>query len=107
MFQMKEQDKIPEEKLSEVDTANLTKKEFGVVIIQIIKELGRRMDGQNEKLEAFEKELENIKNHQTDREDTINEMKNTLEGINCRLNDTEELINKVEDRMVDITEAEQ
>lgn len=65
------------------------------------------MDGQNEKLEAFEKELENIKNHQTDREDTINEMKNTLEGINCRLNDTEELINKVEDRMVDITEAEQ
>ena len=65
------------------------------------------MDGQNEKLEAFEKELENIKNHQTDREDTITEMKNTLEGINCRLNDTEELINKVEDRMVDITEAEQ
>ena len=65
------------------------------------------MVGQNEKLEAFEKELENIKNHQTDREDTINEMKNTLEGINCRLNDTEELINKVEDRMVDITEAEQ
>ena len=39
--------------------------------------------------------------------DTITEMKNTLEGINCRLNDTEELINKVEDRMVDITEAEQ
>ena len=47
MFQMKEQDKIPEEKLSEVDTANLTKKEFGVVIIQIIKELGRRMDAQS------------------------------------------------------------
>ena len=73
----------------------------------MIKELGRRMDGQNEKLEASEKELENIKNNQTDREDTITEMKNTLEGINCRLNDTEELINTVEDRMVDITEAEQ
>ena len=57
--------------------------------------------------QTFEKELENIKNNQTDREDTITEMKNTLEGINCRLNDTEELINKVEDRMVDITEAEQ
>ena len=65
------------------------------------------MDGQNEKLEASEKELVNIKNNQTDREDTITEMKNTLEGINCRLNDTEELINTVEDRMVDITEAEQ
>ena len=62
----------------------------------------RRMRSQ-----TFEKELKNIKNNQTDREDTITEMKKTLEGINCRLNDTEELINKVEDRMVDITEAEQ
>ena len=53
MFQMKEQDKIPEEKLSEVETANLTKKEFGVVILQIIKELGRRMDAQSWEVRSF------------------------------------------------------
>ena len=76
-------------------------------MVKMIRELTRRMDAQSEKLEVFNKELENIKNNQTDREDTITEMKNTLEGINCRLNDTEELINTVEDRMVDITEAEQ
>ena len=34
-------------------------------------------------------------------------MKNTLEGINSRLNDTEESISKLEDRAVEITNAEQ
>ena len=34
-------------------------------------------------------------------------MKNTLEGINSRLHDTEEQISKLEDRVVEITEAEQ
>ena len=34
-------------------------------------------------------------------------MKNSLEGINSRLNDTREQISELEDRIVDITEAEQ
>ena len=34
-------------------------------------------------------------------------MKNTLEGIKSRLNDTEEQISELEDRVVEITEAEQ
>ena len=38
---------------------------------------------------------------------TIMEMKNTLEGINSKLNNTEEWISKLEDRVVEITEAEQ
>ena len=49
MSQMKEQDKTPEEKLSEVEIGNLLQKEFRVMIIQMIKELRRRMDTQNEK----------------------------------------------------------
>ena len=39
---MKEQHKITE--LSEVDMCNLSKKEFRVMIIKMIKELGRRID---------------------------------------------------------------
>ena len=34
-------------------------------------------------------------------------MKNTLEGINCRLNDKEEQISELEDRVVEITDTEQ
>ena len=40
MFLMKEQDKTREEELSEVEIGNLPKKEYRVVIIKIIKELG-------------------------------------------------------------------
>ena len=36
MLQMKEQDKTPEEQLSEVETANLPEKEFCVMIIKMI-----------------------------------------------------------------------
>ena len=38
---------------------------------------------------------------------TVTEMKNTLEGINSRLNNTQEWIRELEDRVVDITTAEQ
>ena len=39
MFHMKEQDKIPEEKLSEVEIRNLPKNEFRVMTINTIKEI--------------------------------------------------------------------
>lgn len=37
----------------------------------------------------------------------ITKMKNMIEGINNRLNDTKEWINELEDRLVEITDAEQ
>ena len=53
MFQMKEQDKISEEDLSDMEIGNLPKKEFTVMIIKMIKELRRRMNAKSEKLEVF------------------------------------------------------
>ena len=103
---MKEQDKTPEEKLNEVEIANLPKKEFNVIVVKMIIEFRRRMDEQSEKLEVFT-ELENIKDNQTEMKTTITVMKNTLEGINSKLNDTEEWINELEDRVVEITEDDQ
>ena len=43
-----------------MEIGNLPEKEFRVVIVKMIKELGRRMDTQSEKLKVFNKELENI-----------------------------------------------
>ena len=43
----------------------------------------------------FNKELENIKNNQTEMKNTITEMKNALEGINSRLNESEEWISEL------------
>ena len=60
MFQTKEQNKTPEE-LSELEIGNLPKKEFKVMIIKKIQELGRRMDAQSKKSEVFNKQLQNHK----------------------------------------------
>ena len=38
---------------------------------------------------------------------TITEMKNTLEGINSRITEAEEQISDLEDKIVEITTAEQ
>lgn len=48
------------------------------------------MNEQSEKSDAFNKELQNIKKNQTERKNTITEMKYTLERINSRLSDAEE-----------------
>ena len=50
--------------------------------------------------EMFTKDLEELKNKQT-------EMDNTLEGINSRITEAEEQMNDLEDRMVKITATEQ
>ena len=47
---MKEQDKTPEEQLSDVEVGNLPEKEFRVVIVKMIQELRKRIDAQSEKL---------------------------------------------------------
>ena len=74
MFQMKEQNKISEKELNEVEVSNLPRKKFKVMTVKILKELRRRMD---EHSENFNKELENIKKNKTELKNTITEMKNT------------------------------
>ena len=82
MFQMKEQDKIPEEQLSEVEISNLPEKEFRVMIVDMIQGLRKRIEAPTERIQdMFHKELEALKNKQTEMSNTVTEMKNTLEGI--------------------------
>ena len=49
--------------------------------------------------ETFNKELENIKNNQSELKNTITEMKNVLEGIDSRTRDKEECKNDLEDQI--------
>ena len=41
MYQMKEQDKTPEKQLNEVEIGNLPEKEFRIMIVKMIKDLGK------------------------------------------------------------------
>ena len=73
---------------------NVPEKELRIMIVKMIQNLGKTMEKMQE---MFTKEL---KNKQT-------EMSNILEGINRRITKGEEWINDLEDRMVEITVAEQ
>ena len=79
MQQMKEQDKNPPGQTNEEEIGSLPEKEFRVMIVKMIQNLGKRMERIQE---MFNKDLEELKSKQTLMNDTINEIKNSLEGIN-------------------------
>ena len=88
---MKEQDKTPEKQLNEVEISNLPEKEFRIMIVKMIHDLGKRMEAKIEKMrEVFNKDLEEIKNRRTEMNNAITEMKTTLEGINSRITEAKE-----------------
>ena len=73
------------------------------MIVKMIQNLGNRM----EKIqETFNRDLEQLKSKQTITNNTINEIKNTLEGSNSRITEAEERINDLEDKIVEITTAD-
>ena len=65
IYQMKEQDKTPEKQLNEVEIGNLPEKEFRIMVVKMIQDLGIRMETKIEKMqEMFNKDLEELKNKQ-------------------------------------------
>jgi len=96
MSQMKGQDKTAEKQLNEVEIGNLPEKGFGIMIVKMIQDLGKRMEPTIEKMQdMFAKDLEELKNKQT-------EMNKTLEGIHSRITEAEEGMIELEDRRVEI-----
>ena len=58
-------------------------------------------------MRTITKDIEEVKNKQTNLNNTITEIKNTLEGTNIGIAEAEEWISELEDRMVEITAEEQ
>ena len=72
--------------------------------VKMIQNLGSRMEKVQE---TFNNNLEELKSKQTMMNNTLNEIKIFLEGINSRITETEERISDLEDKIVEITTAEQ
>ena len=86
-FQLKGEEKTPEKQLNEVEMGNLPKKEFRIMIVSMIQDLGKRIEAKIEIMqEMFTKDLEELKNRLT-------RMYNTVEGISSRITEAEEWIN--------------
>ena len=76
MYQMKEQDETPEKQLNEVEIGNLPEREFRIMIVKMIQDLGKTTEAKIEEMqEMFKKDLEELKNKQTEMNNTITEMK--------------------------------
>ena len=79
---MKEQSKNQPDLTNKEEIGSPHEKEFRIMIVKMIQNLGNRM----EKIqETFNKDLEELKNKQTMMNNTINEIKNSLEGISSRI----------------------
>ena len=101
---MKEQGKNPPDQTNEEEIGSLPEKEFRVMIVKMIQNLGKRI----EKIqETFNKDLEELKSKQTMMNNTINEIKNSLEGNNSRIMKAEEWKSDLEDKIVEIITTEQ
>ena len=85
--QMKEQTRNTEVQINEEEIGKLPEKEFRKMIIKMIKNLENKME---EMQESVNKGLKELKNKHTETNNTITEIKNTLEGINGRISEAEE-----------------
>ena len=64
---------------NEVEIGNLPEKEFRIMIVKMVQDLRKRMEAEIEKMQGmFNKDLEELKNKQTEMNNTITEMKTTL-----------------------------
>ena len=51
---------------------------------------------------SINKDLEDLKNKHTETNNTITEIKNTLEGVNIRISEPEEQTSELENKVVEI-----
>ena len=77
-------------------------KEFRVMIVKKIQDFGKKSGGTDTR-HVWQRRYK----EQTESSNTITKMKNTLEGINSKISEAEEWMSEPEDRIVEITAAEQ
>ena len=83
---MKEQTRNTEVQINEEEIGKLFKTEFRIMTVKMIKNLENKMEKMQESVNT---DLEKLKNKHTETNNTITEIKNTLEGINGRISETE------------------
>ena len=85
--QKKEQTRNTEIQINEEEICKLPGKEFRIMIVKMIRNLENKMEKMEE---SINKDIEELKNKHTETNNTIAEIKNTLEGINTRMTEAQE-----------------
>ena len=84
---MKEQTRNTEIQINEEEIGKLPEKEFRIIIAKMVKNLENKMEKMQK---SINKDLEELKNKHAETNNTITEIKNTLEGIKSRIFEAEE-----------------
>ena len=94
--QVREHDKCPPNHTKEEEIGSLPEKEFKITTVKLIQNFENKMELQInsletriEKLQMFNKDLEEIKKSQYIVNNEITEIKNTLEGTNSSITEAE------------------
>ena len=78
------------------------------MIVKMMQDIGNKLEAKMDNLTGnTEQRDKDIKLKQEEMQDTITEIKNSLEAANSRIQKAEEQIREVEDRLVVIMDAEQ
>ena len=85
--QMEEQTRNTEVQINEEKIGKLPEKEFRIMTIKMIKNLENKMEKAQQ---SINKDIKELKKKHTETNTTITEIKNTLEGINCKISEAEE-----------------
>ena len=85
--QMEEQTRNTEVQINEKEIGKLPETEFRIMIVKMIKNLENKMEKMQE---SVRKDLEELKSKHTETNNTITEIKNSLEKINSRISEAEE-----------------
>uniref|UniRef100_A0A8D1W041 L1 transposable element RRM domain-containing protein n=1 Tax=Sus scrofa TaxID=9823 RepID=A0A8D1W041_PIG len=105
--QMREKEKTPESQLSD-EIISIQEKDFRLLMLKIMQDIGNKLEAKMDNLqETLTKEIQDIKLKQEEMQNIITEIKHSLEAANSRIQEAEEGIGEVEDRLVEIMDAEQ
>lgn len=91
---------------NEIETRDLTEKEFKIAIIKIFTKIKKIMHKHSEN---FNKEKENIRKYQAEIKvkNTVTELKNPIEGFSSRLDQGKGRISKLKEKAVECIQSEE
>ena len=88
---MREKEKNPENQLSDQESLSLQEKDFRLLMLKMMQDIGNKLEAKMDNLqETLSKEIQDIKLKQEEMQNTITEIKNSLEAANSRIQEAEE-----------------
>ena len=89
--QIREKEKPPEKQLSDQEILNLQEKDFRLLMQKMMQDNGNKLEAKMDNLqETLSKEIQDTKLKQEEMQNTITEIKNSLEAANSRIQEAEE-----------------